>query len=72
MLGGALFEAGEMKQAEAVLTEGAEMAAAAGQPATRARIHVLLADLHNLQDQGNAETLTECGAATARARLGST
>ena len=65
MLGGALFEAGEMKQAEAVLTEGAEMAAAAGQPATRARIHVLLADLHNLQDQGNAETLTECGAATA-------
>jgi class 3 adenylate cyclase/tetratricopeptide (TPR) repeat protein len=52
LLGTALFEAGDLSGAEAVLAEGAEVAAAAGLPAVRARIGVLLVAIRNLQGRG--------------------
>ena len=63
LLGAVLFEAGEMQRAQAVLSEGAQVAA--GAPAVQARIRVLLADVRKLQGAGNAETLAECEAAAA-------
>jgi hypothetical protein len=54
-----------MEQAEQVLAEGAEAAAAAGLPEVQARIHVVLADIHNLQGQDSAAALAECEAAAA-------
>ena len=65
LLGTMLFEIGDLRQAEAVLTEGCDVAAAAGTPAVQARIGVLLAGIRNLQGGGEAEALEECGAATA-------
>ena len=62
-LGTVLYEAGDLERAEAVLSEGSEVAAAAGAPALRARIRVLLAEIRNLQGEGNAEALEECEAA---------
>jgi class 3 adenylate cyclase/tetratricopeptide (TPR) repeat protein len=64
-LGTALLEAGEAQQAEAVLAEGAEAAAAAGLPALQARIRVLLADIHASQSGPGQEALAECEAAAA-------
>jgi tetratricopeptide (TPR) repeat protein len=65
LLGTVLSDAGEMEQAEQVLAEGAEAAAAAGLPEVQARIHVVLADIHNLQGQDSAAALAECEAAAA-------
>jgi tetratricopeptide (TPR) repeat protein len=65
LLGTMLFEAGELEQAEALLAEGAEVAAAAGLPAVGARIRVLLAEINIYQGRSHAETLVECEAATA-------
>jgi tetratricopeptide (TPR) repeat protein len=65
LLGTVLFEIGDLRQAEAVLTEGCDVAAAAGAPAVQARIRVLLAGIRNLQGTGEAEALEECEAATA-------
>jgi class 3 adenylate cyclase len=62
-LGGVLFEAGDLKNAEAVLSQAAETAAAAGAPALPARTRVWLADIHGLQGAGQAQTLEECEAA---------
>ena len=58
-----LFEAGELQRAQAVLSEGIQIAA--GAPAVQARIRVLLADVRFRQGAGIAEMLAECEAAAA-------
>ena len=65
LLGTVLVEAGELEQAEAALTAGAEIAAAAGLPAAQARIRVQLAEIHTLQGGPDAKARTECEAAIA-------
>ena len=68
MLGTVLLEGGEMSQAESVLSEGLEAAAAAGVPAEQARIHVVLAEIyqfHALSGESSAGALEECQAAIA-------
>ncbi len=65
LLGSALWEAGELDQAEAVLAEGSEAAAAAGLPALQARIRVRLTEVHIMLDGVTREALAECEAATA-------
>ena len=57
-----LFEAGELQGAQAVLSDGFQLAA--GAPAVQARIRVLLADVRYYQGAGIAEALAECEAAT--------
>jgi class 3 adenylate cyclase/tetratricopeptide (TPR) repeat protein len=64
-LGTALYEAGELDQAEAVLAEGSEAAAAAGLPALRARIRIQLTEVHTALGGVTKEALAECEAATA-------
>ena len=63
LLGAVLFEAGELEGAQAVLSDGFQLAA--GAPAVQARIRVLLADVRYYQGAGIAEALAECEAATA-------
>jgi predicted ATPase/class 3 adenylate cyclase len=63
LLGAVLFEAGELRGAHAVLSEGIQVAA--GAPAAQARIRVLLAEVRRQQGAGNAELLAECEAAAA-------
>jgi predicted ATPase len=65
LLGTVMYETGDLPGAEAVLAEGAEVAAAAGLPVLRARIRLKLAEIHNSQGLSLAETLAECEAATA-------
>ena len=65
VLGTVLYDAGDLDQAQAVLAEGAEVAAAAGAPALQARIRVLLAEWLDMQGAGMAGALEECQAATA-------
>jgi predicted ATPase/DNA-binding XRE family transcriptional regulator len=65
LLGTVLYEAGELNQAEAALADGAEAAAAAGATGERARIQVMLAEIHNDLGGSNAVALEECQAATA-------
>jgi hypothetical protein len=65
LLGTIQFETGELGQAEATLTEGAKAAAAAGQLTVRARIRILLTEIHTLQGGSDAEARTECEAAIA-------
>jgi predicted ATPase/DNA-binding SARP family transcriptional activator len=65
LLGSVLFEGGDLDRAETVLSEGSEVAAAAGVPAVRARIRVLRADIANLHGLAHAEALAECEAAAA-------
>ena len=65
LLGTTLFEAGELQQAEAVLAEGSDAAAAAGLPRLQARIRIRLAEIHDLQAAPEEETLAECEAAAA-------
>ena len=65
LLGTVLVEAGELEQAKAALTEGAEVAAAAGLPAVQARIRVQLGEIHSLHAGPDATALAECEAATA-------
>jgi tetratricopeptide (TPR) repeat protein len=64
-VGTILYETGDRREAEAVLTEGAEVAAAVGLSAERARMGVLLAEIHNLQGRPFSEVMEECKAATA-------
>jgi len=64
-LGDVLFEVGELSEAEAVLAEGFEVAAAAGLAAVQARVSVLLAEIRDAQGQGDREALAECEAAAA-------
>ncbi len=66
LLGTVLFEAGDTERAEAVLTEGSQVAAAAGLAAVGARIAILLADIHSQQGRDStSEALAECEAAIA-------
>jgi predicted ATPase len=65
LLGTVLFEAGELDQADVVLAEGAEVAAAAGLPAVQARIRVLVAEIRARQSGPGEQALAECEAATA-------
>ena len=65
LLGAVLFEGGDLERADSVLSEGSQVAAAAGAPAVRARIRVLRADIANMQGTGDAEALAECEAAAA-------
>jgi len=67
LLGTALHEAGELDQAEAVLAEGAQVAAAAGAAALAARIHVRLTETRNALGgvKDRARPLAECQAAAA-------
>jgi predicted ATPase/DNA-binding SARP family transcriptional activator len=65
VLGTLLYDAGDLNQASAVLAEGAEVAAAAGAPALRARIRVVLAESSDMRGGTLAEALEECQAATA-------
>ena len=65
LLGSVRFESGDLEGADAVLAEGAQVAAAAGAPAVAARIRVLRADIANLHGVGHAEPLAECEAAAA-------
>jgi non-specific serine/threonine protein kinase len=65
LLGAVLYDAGDLDRAEATLSQGAEVAAAAGAVAAQARIRVLLADVHGAQGTGFQAALAECQAATA-------
>jgi predicted ATPase/DNA-binding SARP family transcriptional activator len=65
LLGVVLFEGGDLGRADAVLSDGSDVAVAAGAPAVRARIMVLRADIGNLQGLENTEALAECEAAAA-------
>jgi class 3 adenylate cyclase/tetratricopeptide (TPR) repeat protein len=65
LLGIALHEAGELDQAEAVLAEGAQVAAAAGAAALAARIRVRLTETRVALGGPDDRALAECQAATA-------
>ena len=62
LLGAVRFEAGDLEGADAVLSEGLQVAAA-GAPAIAARIQVLRADVRNYQGTRHADALAECEAA---------
>ena len=64
LLGIVMYEAGELEEAEAVLAEGSDVAAAGQLPGVRARIRILLAEIHALQGSSEEEALAECEAAT--------
>ena len=64
LLGTVFYEAGDLSAAQAALAEGAEAAAAAGAPALKSRIGVLLADIGHLRGRDIAGALEECQAAT--------
>jgi len=63
LLGTVLAESGNLEQAEAVLADGAAVAAAAGLPVARARIRILRAEIHSRQGGSPREALAECEAA---------
>jgi tetratricopeptide (TPR) repeat protein len=65
LLGAVLYQAGDLQRAEAVLSEGAQAAAADGLVAVQARIRVQLAQIHDIQGGTDAEALAECEAAAA-------
>jgi len=65
LLGTVLCQTGGLDQAQAVLAEGAEVAAAARLPAVRARIRVQLAEIHIMRGGPDQEALAECEAAAA-------
>ena len=62
-LGALLYAAGDMQRAEDTLAEGLQAAAAVGLPSVQARIRVLLAELHAVEDGRYAEALEACEAA---------
>jgi tetratricopeptide (TPR) repeat protein len=65
LLGAVLYDVGDLDRAEATLSQGAEVAAAAGAVAAGARIRILLADVHGMQGTGFQAALAECQTATA-------
>jgi len=66
LLGAVLYQAGDLQQAEAILAEGSQAAAAAGERSSQARIGVLLAEIHSIQGEPiKKDALAECEAAVA-------
>ena len=65
LLGAALYAAGDMQRAQATLTEALRAAAAAGTLSAQARIRILLAEIHVVEDARYAEALEECDAVAA-------
>jgi predicted ATPase/DNA-binding SARP family transcriptional activator len=65
LLGATLCEIGNVDRAEAVLSEGSQLAAAAGARAVQARIRVVRADVEDLQGGGREENLAACEQAAA-------
>jgi hypothetical protein len=65
LLGTALYEAGELAQAEAVVADGAEAAAAARLPVLQAQIRIRLAEIRTAQGLPEEEALAEFETATA-------
>jgi predicted ATPase len=57
LLGAVLYAAGDLEQAQAVLSRGSEIATAAGLPAVQARIRVMRADIQATQDGNFAEAI---------------
>ena len=65
-LGTALYEAGDLGRAQAVLSDGLALATSANLPAVQARINVMLADIRNMLGvSSNAQALAECEASGA-------
>jgi len=65
LLGTVLYQAGELEQAEAVLSQGTQAASAADLADLHSRIRVQLAEIHELFGGSLAEALAECKAAAA-------
>jgi len=65
LLGRVLYVAGDMQRAQATLAQALRAASAAGALAAQARIRVLLAEIHLVEDASAAEALEECEAAAA-------
>ena len=65
LLGTALYHTGDLERAEVVLSEGSQVAAAAGLLRVQARIRVLLADIHMSRGGLSSEALEECETAAA-------
>ena len=65
LLGAVLYAAGDVALAQATLGQGAHIAAAAGDPAVRARIRALQADIQAQQDGDFAEAIEACEEAAA-------
>ena len=65
LLGTVLYMAGELDQAETVVSQGAEVTATAGLPGLRARMRILLTEIHALQGGPSTAALAECEAAIA-------
>jgi predicted ATPase len=65
LLGATLCETGNVDRADAVLTEGSQLAVAAGARAVQARIRVVRADVEDLRGRGHEENLAACEEAAA-------
>jgi predicted ATPase/DNA-binding SARP family transcriptional activator len=65
LLGAVLSETGDLERAEAILSEGSDVAAAQGRQALHARIRVLLAEIRLRRGGLTQDALTECEAAAA-------
>jgi predicted ATPase/DNA-binding SARP family transcriptional activator len=66
LLGAVLYAAGDLERAQAILAQGAQVAAAAGLPSVQARIRVLQAEIQALTQSGiYAEARRACEAAAA-------
>ena len=65
LLGAVLSETGDLERAEAILSEGSDVAAAQGRRALHARIRVLLAEIRLRRGGLTQDALTECEAAAA-------
>ncbi len=63
LLGALLYASGDLARAQATLAEGLQAAAAARLPSVQARIRVLLAEIHAVEDGRYAEALEACEAA---------
>ena len=65
LLGAVLSETGDLERAEAILSEGSDVAAAQGRRALHARIRVLQAEIRLRRGGLTQDALTECEAAAA-------
>jgi predicted ATPase/DNA-binding SARP family transcriptional activator len=70
LLGTVMCSLGDMDRADAILSEGSQVAAAAGLPAVQARIRVLLHLVHGRLGRIDAGVLEDCQAAAATLEAG--